>query len=147
MLAFIGMRYNVSRVYIFENNEDNTHCNNTFEWCNQGINPEKDNLQNLSYDTDIPDWQMYYDKDGLFYCVDTAELPPDIQKVVEPQGIRSMLHCAIMDHGVFRGFVGFDECTANCFWTPGQVSALRLLAEILAVFLTKERALALLKQK
>ena len=146
LLAFIGMRYNVSRVYIFENNEDNTHCSNTFEWCNQGINPEKDNLQNLSYETDIPNGQMTYDKDGLFYCVDTANLEPDIRKVVEPQGIRSMLHCAIMDQGVFRGFVGFDECTANCLWTPGQVSALRLLAEILAVFLTKQRALDLLNQ-
>ena len=141
LLAIIGLRFNVSRVYIFENNEDNTHCSNTFEWCNREITPEKDNLQNLSYETDIPNWQAVYDKNGVFYCTDTAELDPVFRSVLEPQGIKSMLHCAIMDRGVFRGFVGFDECTANCFWTPGQVSALQFLAEMLAVFLVKQRTL------
>lgn len=147
LLAFIGMRFNVSRVYIFENNEENTHCSNTFEWCNQGISPEKDNLQNLSYETDIPNWQSVYDGNGMLYCTDTSQLEPAIREVVEPQGIRSMLHCAILEQGAYRGFVGFDECTANCFWTPGQVTALRFLAEILAVFLIKERTLTRLKQK
>ena len=147
LLAFIGMRFNVSRVYIFENNEENTHCSNTFEWCNQGISPEKDNLQNLSYETDIPNWQSVYDGNGMLYCTDTSQLEPAIREVVEPQGIRSMRHCAILEQGAYRGFVGFDECTANCFWTPGQVTALRFLAEILAVFLIKERTLTRLKQK
>ena len=145
LLAFIGMRFNVSRVYIFENNEQNTHCSNTFEWCNEGIPPEKDHLQNLSYDTDIPNWQSVYDQNGMFYCTDIADLDPIIRDVVEPQGIKSMLHCAIQENGIYRGFVGFDECTANCFWTPGQVTALRFLAEILAVFLIKERTMARLK--
>ena len=141
------MRFNVSRVYIFENDEDNTHCSNTFEWCNRDIPPEKDNLQNLSYETDIPNWQAVYDKNGMLYCTDITELDPVIRDVVEPQGIRSMLHCAILDQGVYRGFVGFDECTANCFWTPGQVSALQFLAEMLAVFLIKQRTLDRLKQQ
>ena len=44
MLSLVGNFFDVSRVYIFENNEDNTHCSNTFEWCNTGIWPEKDNL-------------------------------------------------------------------------------------------------------
>ena len=147
LLSFIGMRFNVSRVYIFENNEDNTACSNTFEWCNQGIPPEKDHLQNLSYETDIPNWQSVYDKNGMLYCTDIEELDPVIRDVVEPQGIRSMLHCAILEQGAYRGFVGFDECTANCFWTPGQVTALRFLAEILAVFLIKERTLNRLKRQ
>lgn len=147
LLAVIGMRFNVSRVYIFENNEENTHCSNTFEWCNRDIPPEKDHLQNLSYETDIPNWQAVYDKNGMLYCTDIAELDPIIREVVEPQGIRSMLHCAIMDRGVYRGFVGFDECTANCFWTAGQVAALQFLAEMLAVFLIKQRALDRLRRQ
>ena len=67
--------------------------------------------------------------------------------VAEPQGIKSMLHCAIMDQGVYRGFVGFDECTANCFWTQGQVTTLQSLAEMLAVFLVKQRTLDRLKRQ
>lgn len=145
LLAIIGMRFNVSRVYIFENNEENTHCSNTFEWCNTDIPPEKDNLQNLSYETDIPNWQSVYDENGMLYCTDIDELDPVIRDVVEPQGIKSMLHCAIKDRGVYRGFVGFDECSANCLWTPGQVDALQSLAETMAVFLIKQRAQERLK--
>jgi putative two-component system response regulator len=50
-----------------------------------------------------------------------------------------------MDNGVFRGYVGFDECTVNRMWTQEQVDLLTFLAEVMAVFLVKksnqERAL------
>ena len=139
LLAYIGTQFNVSRVYIFENNDDNTTCSNTFEWCNEGIQPEKDNLQNLSYLTDLAGWPDVYKDNGILYCTDVQELEPRFRDIVEPQGIKSMLHCAILDRGVFRGYVGFDECTANYLWTPDQVAMLQFLAEVLAVFLIKQR--------
>ena len=37
ILAMIGQKMNVSRVYIFENSPDNRFCSNTYEWCNDGI--------------------------------------------------------------------------------------------------------------
>ena len=141
LISFIGTHFDVSRVYIFENNDDNTCCSNTFEWCNVGITPEKENLQNVSYITDIPGWPNVYDGRGVLYCTDVTDLDPLVRQIVEPQGIKSMLHCAIMDRGVFRGYVGFDECTTNRMWTQGQVSTLEFLAEVLAVFLIKQRTL------
>lgn len=140
LLAYIGTQFNVSRVYIFENNDDNTTCSNTFEWCNEGIEPEKDNLQNLSYLTDLAGWPDVYKDNGVLYCADINELEPRFRDIVEPQGIKSMLHCAILDRGVFRGYVGFDECTANYLWTQDQIAMLQFLAEVLAVFLIKQRA-------
>ena len=141
LISFIGTHFDVSRVYIFENNDDNTCCSNTFEWCNVGIPPEKENLQNVSYITDIPGWPDVYDERGVLYCTDVTDLDPLVRQIVDPQGIKSMLHCAIMDRGVFRGYVGFDECTTNRMWTQGQVSTLEFLAEVLAVFLIKQRTL------
>jgi len=140
LLAFIGTHFNVSRVYIFENNEDNTTCSNTFEWCNEGIEPQIDFLQDLNYEEDLPGWKEVYEPTGVLYCSDVSELAPHIREIVEPQGIKSMLHCAIMDRGVFRGYVGFDECTANYLWTQGQISLLQFMAEVLAVFLIKQRS-------
>ena len=140
LLSFIGTHFNVSRVYIFENNEDNTTCSNTFEWCNEGIEPQLDFLQDLSYEEDLPGWKEVYEPTGVLYCSDVSELAPHIRAIVEPQGIKSMLHCAIMDRGVFRGYVGFDECTANYLWTQGQISMLQFMAEVLAVFLIKQRS-------
>ncbi len=139
LLAHIGIRFNVSRVYVFENNDANTHCSNTFEWCNVGIEPEIDNLQNVSYETDAPDWPSYFDENGLVYCPDVTKLTPELRAILEPQGIKSLLHCAIMYDGVFRGYIGFDECNANHMWTQNQVELLQFFAEILSVFLYRYR--------
>ena len=139
VLTFVGTYFGVSRVYIFENNPENTHCDNTFEWCNAGILPQIENLQGVSYDQDVPSWKSMFNQQGVFYSTDILSLPPDLRDILEPQGIKSLLHCAIMDQGVFRGVVGFDECNSNCLWTKEQISLLQFLAEVLSVFLLKRR--------
>ena len=140
ILAYVGEQLNVSRVYIFENNEDNTACSNTFEWCNKGIPPEIDNLQNVSYIDDIAGWQNIFDENGMFYCTDITALAPHFRAILEPQGIKSMLQCSILDNGVFRGYVGFDECSVHRLWTRDQIDLLQFLSEVLSMFLLKKRA-------
>ena len=65
--------------------------------------------------------------------------PQAFRSVLEPQGVKGMLHCAIMDQGVFWGYVGFDECKTTRLWTQSQVSLLEFLAQVLAVFLIKKQ--------
>lgn len=139
LLEIVGRQMNVSRVYIFENNEDNTTCSNTFEWCNDGIAPEKDNLQNVSYITDIPNYDKNFNEYGIFYVPDVQELPQHLRDILEPQGIRSLLHCAIRDKGKFRGYVGFDDNEAVRLWTKEQIETLTLLSKIISIFLLKYR--------
>ncbi len=139
VLSYVGELFKVSRVYIFENNQDNTACSNTFEWCGEEITPEKDNLQNISYTTDIPGWSEQFNEQGVFYCTDITKLAPHFRAILEPQGIKSMLQCSICDNGVFRGYVGFDECSVNRLWTQQQIDLLQSLAQILSVFLLKKR--------
>ena len=66
-------------------------------------------------------------------------LEPHFRAILEPQGIKSMLQCSIMDNGVFRGYVGFDECSVNRLWTQDQINLLQFLSEALATFLLKKR--------
>ncbi len=139
ILAYVGEQLNVSRVYIFENNDDNTTCNNTFEWCNEGVSPEIDNLQDVSYITDVPGWPDVFNEHGVFYCTDISSLAPHFRAILEPQGIKSMLQCSIMDNGVFRGYVGFDECSVHRLWTQEQINLLQFLSEVLSLFLLKKR--------
>jgi putative two-component system response regulator len=139
LLSFIGSYFNVSRAYIFENNDDNTTCDNTFEWCNTGIVPMKDELQGLTYAEDLPGYRELFDENNVFYCSDMSQLSSPVRELLEAQDIKSILQCAIMDNGVFRGYVGFDECTSNRMWTQKQISILEFLSEVLAVFLTKQR--------
>jgi len=139
LLVYVGTNFNISRVYIFENNDDNTACSNTFEWCNDGITPEKDNLQNVSYITDIPGWPNVYDEKGILYCTDITKLAPQFREILEPQNIKSMLQCAIMDKGQFRGYIGFDECNHNRLWTKEHLRQLEFIAQALSIFLINHR--------
>lgn len=139
ILELVGRKLNVSRVYVFENSEDNRYCSNTFEWCNEGIEPQIQNLQNISYDEDIAGYVDMYNEQGIFYCPDINELPGNIYDIVAPQGIKSLLHCAIREGGVFRGYIGFDECAQLRYWTKEQIQTLTYFAEMLSLFLLKQR--------
>lgn len=140
ILEMVGRKMNVSRVYIFENSLDNRFCSNTYEWCNDGIEPQIQNLQNISYETDIPHYEDNFNEDGIFYCPDINEQPKHIYDILAPQGIKSMLHCAIRENGVFRGYIGFDECVTPRMWTKEQINVLVYFSEMLSVFLLKKQA-------
>jgi len=139
ILEMIGRKTNVSRVYVFENSEDNRFCTNTYEWCNDGIQSEIRNLQNISYETDIPGYADYFDENGIFYCPDISMVSKGAYEILEPQGIKSMLQCAIRENGVFRGYIGFDECVEQRIWTKQEIQLLSFLSEMLSVFLLKQR--------
>lgn len=139
ILALIGLQLNVSRVYVFENSDDNRFCSNTYEWCNAGIQPEISNLQHVSYETDLPHYEDNFDEQGIFYCPDVTALPPRTYEIVTSQGIKSMLQCAIRDGDVFRGYIGFDECVEQRLWTKEQIRTLSYFSEMLSLFLMKQR--------
>lgn len=139
ILSIVGKKMNVSRVYVFENSDDNRFCSNTYEWCNEGIAPEIHNLQNISYETDIPGYEEYFNEQGIFYCPDINELPQKLYDILAPQGIKSLLHCAIRENGVFRGYIGFDECVTTRMWTNEQIEMLSYFSGMLSVFLLKKR--------
>ena len=140
VFEFVGRQMNVSRLYVFENNDDNTTCSNTFEWCNEGITPEKDWLQDIEYESMIPDYDKLFNERGIFYCADVSRLPKHIRDILEPQGVLSMLQCAIRDKGVFRGYIGIDECKKKRMWTKEQIDMLTFLSQLVSVFLLKKRA-------
>ena len=139
ILAMVGEKMKVSRVYVFENSQDNRFCHNTYEWCNGGIAPEIGNLQSISYETDIPGYEDNFDEQGIFYVPDIRQLPRHIYDIVAPQGIRSMLHCAVREGGVFRGYIGFDECVEERLWTKDQIRLLQYFSEVVGLFLLNHR--------
>ena len=140
MLALVGKTYDVSRVYIFEDTEDGEYCSNTFEWCAEGVTPEKDSLQSVSYGEDLGgNYRENMGDDGIFYCHDINKLSDKQRDILKRQGIRSVLQCAIINDGRYRGFVGFDECRNNRFWTQDQIDSLVFISKILSIFLMIER--------
>lgn len=139
ILETLGTYYGVSRAYIFENHKSQRYCINTFEWCAEGITPQKEHLQR--YEFQFEDGRNIYadnfDEEGVFLCRDIHSLPKDQTEVLAPQGIRSMVQCAMLDGGEFSGFVGFDECTHERVWTGEQIGTLSLISRLLCIFLSK----------
>lgn len=140
LLEIIGRQFNVSRVYIFE--DDDYDCRistNTFEWCNEGIQSELGNLMNVDMDA-LDHYYDNFNEEGIFFCKDVSTLLTHQRMMLERQGIRSVLQCRIMDGGLARGFIGFDECKENRYWTGSQIRTLQIISRILGIFLLKERA-------
>lgn len=137
-LEVVGKRFDVSRAYIFETNDVGKYYKNTYEWCNEGIEPEIQNLQRLDYYT-AGDYRELFGEDSIYYCRNTHLLPPVQRKLFEDQGIRSFLQYALWDKERFAGFIGFDECTGMRLWTKEEVNALSLISELLDTFLQKKK--------
>ena len=139
ILEIVGKRFGVSRAYIFENSEDGKYSDNTYEWCNEGILPQKEHLQHVPY-AELDGYEELFAENSVFYCRDISVLAPSQVALLESQDIRSTLQCAIREDGQFRGFVGFDECTGNRLWTKEEIGMLSLISQLLTTFLQKKRA-------
>ena len=130
-LTTIGHHTGVSRVYIFEDSADGSTTSNTYEWCNEGVSAQKDELQGIPYEI-IPSWKQILIDQGRVFSTNIQELPEDILAILEPQGIKSILILPLYVENRFFGFVGFDECEREKNWEMDEVELLRTIAGIMS---------------
>ncbi len=129
-LEKLGEHTSVSRMYIFEDSADGVFTTNTFEWCNEETRPQIDNLQNLPYSV-IPSYKKRLLKNDGIICSDIAELPEDIQDVLEPQAIKSVMMFPIFVKKKYVGFVGVDECRRYRVWDESEIQLLKTFTHLL----------------
>ena len=137
-LAFVGEHTDVSRVYIFQDNEQETETSNTYEWCNVGVSPQIADLQNVPYEL-IPSWKPLLTSQGRIFSINICELPPDLVSILEPQEIKSVLVFPLIVTSKFFGFIGFDECKNNKLWDEEEVELLRTIAGIISNFFERRQ--------
>lgn len=140
ILAVLGKRFDVSRAYILEFSGDGKYVSNTLEWCNDGISPQKDNLQNVPCEM-LDEYTRSFESSSIFFCRNVSAMGDALRAVLEPQGIRSMLHCAIKDENRLCGVIGFDECTGKRMWSHEEINTLSLVSCLITTFLLKRRAI------
>jgi len=129
-LKKIGQHTDVSRVYIFEDQSGELATDNTFEWCNTGIEPQLDQLKDIPYEI-IPNWKKILFEKGRVYSENISELPQDIRNVLEPQEIKSIVVYPLHKNGVFFGFIGFDECVHIRKWSRSELELLRTISAVI----------------
>jgi len=131
VLKLLGEHTQVSRVYIFEDSPDGLYTNNTHEWCNENIEPQKEVLQDIYYSS-IPSWKMLLETEGMIFSEDIKKIPEDVYNVLEPQGIKSILVYPLFFYNEIKGFIGFDECTHYKKWLKEDIALLKTVAHIIS---------------
>lgn len=120
------------RAYLLVYDWARMEMSNTHEWCAPGISSEKVNLQRVPLDL-FPEWLNTHKAGRPFLIPDVCTLSPNSneRKILEPQGIRTLLTLPLMDGEQCLGSVGFDAVNQPLPWTDDDVTLLQLLAELL----------------
>lgn len=144
ILEILGKTTGASRVYIFENHRNaagHLLTSQRAEWCKQDILPQSNNanMQNLAYQDWSPRWADVLRR-GDFITGIVADFPESERRILEPQGVLSILVLPLHFKGQFKGFIGFDNCVSACTWEASEVALLQAAAS--AISLWQERASA-----
>ena len=114
LLEHLGKALNGERTYIFEQNESGCD-DNTYEWVASGVEPEKENLQNVPPEV-CASWYRNFSVGGhivIERLEDIRESDPLQYENLKRQGIRSLVVVPLYDGKKIIGFYGVDNPPAK----------------------------------
>jgi hypothetical protein len=109
-LELIGKIAGADRSYLFLYNKELLTMSNTHEWCNEGIEPQKENLK------DIPTSALSWWSENIFnnnhiYIPSVEQMPDEAgteKEVLEAQDIKSLIVVPVFYEVEVLGFIGLD---------------------------------------
>jgi PAS domain S-box-containing protein len=131
-LAELGRFVNADRTYIFDYDWENQVCNNTHEWCENDIEPQIDELQDVPLEM-VPYWVETHLKGETMYIPDVFALDKDdgVRQILEPQGVKSLITIPMMEQEKCLGFIGFDSVRTHHNYTEKEKVLLSVFSEML----------------
>jgi len=132
-LGDIGKCSGADRVYLFLFRENGTMADNTHEWCAKEVSPQINNLQNLSCKF-FPWWMEKLYRGEVICITDVSKLPEEAgaeKKILEIQGIKSLLVLPLYVEKKLIGFMGFDNIMNTGEWSYDKITLLRTSAEVI----------------
>nr|MBQ8253239.1 sensor domain-containing diguanylate cyclase [Lachnospiraceae bacterium] len=109
-LEHMGERSHSERIYIFEGKQG-CSVNNTFEWCAQGVSPQKDNLQGVPFEA-VKWWYHAFEESRsilIYNLEDIKESEPLTYEYLQPQNVHSLIASPLELEGEIIGFYGVDN--------------------------------------
>ncbi len=110
-LASIGQSLDVERIYIFEDDPEGEGLNNTYEWCDENVSPQIDNLQKVPFEA-AAWWYEQFEKGNDIHILDLEAIrdsEPITYKYLEPQGVHSLIAKRLVLGEHVIGFFGVDN--------------------------------------
>jgi PAS domain S-box-containing protein len=131
-LEKLGRFVEADRAYIFDYDWVKNTCSNTYEWCQDGIEPQIQVLQNFPLG-DISQWVNAHKTGKTLYIPDVFELEINdaVRQILEPQGIKSLLTIPIMRDDVCIGFLGFDSVSKHHTYSEADEKLLSIFAQLI----------------
>ncbi len=115
LLGIICEFFAGDRSYIFEYCDDKVYMDNTYEWNNDNIEPQIDNLQNIPVEV-CALWFEKFEKEGEFFINSLSqdvEVGSDVYNILQPQGIESLMAAPLVIDDKCFGFLGIDNPKVN----------------------------------
>jgi len=145
ILETLGHAAEVSRVYVFENNnrEDGTLVTSQrYEWVAPGIASQRTNadLQAFAWlETGFQRWVETLGRHELIYG-HVSEFPEAERQILAAQDIISILIAPIFIGDHWWGMMGFDDCRTPREWSPVEIEALKTAANVLGAAIQRKQA-------
>ncbi|WP_201220492.1 PAS domain S-box protein [Halochromatium roseum] len=133
VLEWVGLFTRSDRTYLFQLEARGTRLSNTHEWCGAGIEPMINHLQDLNADDFSALMQHMYCGEPVVVprVADLGEDWAEERKILEFQGIQSVLLVPLMAGGTLSGFIGFDAVFAPRDWLATEVRFLQVVANLM----------------
>jgi len=143
LLKYTGEAAEVSRVYIFKNNYNDSNqlvTNQLFEWTADSVTPQikNKNLQDLSY-PDYPDLVNHLSKNKRFDGL-VKNLKEPLKSHLQSQNIKSILLMPIFIEDDWWGFIGFDDCNKQREWDEENVYLVNIISDIIGAAINKTKS-------
>ena len=109
LLEKIGHFTKADRAYIVDEKDGCYY--NTYEWCNEGIEPQINQLQNLRAE-DMPYWIPKLSRGESIFIEDlenVKETMPVEYEILKPQNIHTLIVFPIILSNTLKGFIGVDN--------------------------------------
>ena len=116
LMKFLGGLCRCERTYIFEIDYGNETISNTYEWCAEGVTPQKDLLQNESISL-VDYWLDIFKqkKPIIIYNIEDIKSDyPHMYATLKPQDITSLVSAPIYLQDKLVGFLGIDNPEHLC---------------------------------
>lgn len=144
ILSKLGRAAEVSRVYIFENEQDphgGLLTSLRHEWVAEGISAQLEDplMHRISFEAmGFQRWNQLL-KRGMAVFGRVLEFPDSEQAFLLRQSIQALVVAPIFVDEAWWGFIGFDDCTEARRWSSMEIDALYTAGNIIGAALRRKR--------
>ncbi len=141
VLKDIGEFFECDRSYIFEYDLEKNTTTYTYEWCNIGIKPQINEIQEFNLD-EIPNWfSTHINGNPIIYNNVDTQTESEMHDILVAQEIKSLCTIPFFVNNQCKGFVGIDFVSSHHLFNKSEIEILDFFGQIYANVLARIEAI------